>query len=392
VSKATHEFRLVVHRRGELTDDELDALFEAGFDDATFTERDGLLFADVTREGAEALEVISDAIHALEQTLTDSSVIRVEPDDLVTLSGIGDRADRSRESIRLLVEGKRGPGGFPRPITLVDSKSRLWRWSDVARWFSEQLGQPLGGALDTATSLAAINAALELRTQQARLGHSAQESLEELVGRSLASEIEKQSHLPGKGVDVVGELLAIANPILGLVAKWTGTKLLSESPIGTTIKRTQKVFSGIEIDQSLTKWCTSSTFRDVMARIATGNRDLELQEMVKDFVAATGFFYEDERGSFEVAALVLQAFAVILHEEMLKSPYGLAVKSARDERHHARTEQYLESTLDAVQGVEGQLQGMEGRLFRAINTGQENPATSENDKIHARIDVDSQRC
>ncbi|MDP9068415.1 MAG: tetratricopeptide repeat protein [Actinomycetota bacterium] len=394
MSSSAHEFTLVISHPRELTGDDLDALFEAGLDDATFTERDGLIFVDIARKGADALKVISEAIRVLERTLPESAVVRVEPDDLVTLSGIAERTKRSRESVRLLVEGKRGPGDFPRPVTLVDSKSRLWRWSDVARWFHERLGQEVEVGLDTATSLAAINAALELRTQRTRLGEAEHESLEALVGRSLATEIEKHSEKPGPTLDIAGELIGIANPVLGLLAKWAGTKLFSETPIGTAINRTQNLFSGIEIDHSLRKWSTGPAFRDLMARVAVGHRDLDVIQVAHDFVALTGFFYEDDRRTLEVAAVVLQTFAVILHEEMLKSPYGLAVKSARDERNQARTEQYLERALDSVQGVEGQIHGMEGQLHRMeariiheINTAQEKPTTSENDKIHARIDV-----
>lgn len=394
MSSSLHEFTLVISGPKELTGNDLDALFEAGFDDATFTERDGLIFVDIARKGADALNVISEAIHVLERTLRGSVVVRVEPDDLVTLSGIAERTKRSRESVRLLVEGKRGPGGFPRPVTLVDSKSRLWRWSDVARWFDERLGQQVEVGLDTATSLAAINAALELRTQRTRLGEAEHESLEALVGNALARQIEKHTEGPGKAVDVASELLGVANPILGFLAKWAGTKLLSETPIGAAIDRTQHLFSGIEIDQSLKKWCTTPTFKNLMARIAAGHRDVDPEDIATDFVAVSGFFYEDEPRSLEAAALILQTFAVILHEEMLKSPYGLAVKSARDEQNQAKTEKYLERTLDTVESMEGQLHGLEGqllgietRIINEINTAQEKPATSENDKIHARIDV-----
>jgi hypothetical protein len=44
-------------------------------------------------------------------------VMRVEPDDIVTMAEIADRSDRTRESVRLLIAGQRGPGGFPRPMS-----------------------------------------------------------------------------------------------------------------------------------------------------------------------------------------------------------------------------------------------------------------------------------
>jgi hypothetical protein len=91
-------------------------------------------------------------------------VMRVEPDELVSASASATRTGRSRESVRLLVEGKRGPGGFPAPVAWVDAKTRLWRWSDVARWMREAHGEAVSAA-DGAEFLAALNAALEVRAR-----------------------------------------------------------------------------------------------------------------------------------------------------------------------------------------------------------------------------------
>jgi hypothetical protein len=91
-------------------------------------------------------------------------VLRVEPDELVSASAIAERVGRTRESVRLLIEGRRGSGDFPAPVAWVDAKTRLWRWSDVARWLREAHGEdvPVG---EGAEFLAALNAALELRAR-----------------------------------------------------------------------------------------------------------------------------------------------------------------------------------------------------------------------------------
>ena len=79
-------------------------------------------------------------------------------------------SDAPRESVRLLITGARGPGGFPPPITDPRSRYRLWRWSDVALWLTRNLGVELSGANDEI--LAAFNAGLELRHHRRRLARS----------------------------------------------------------------------------------------------------------------------------------------------------------------------------------------------------------------------------
>lgn len=165
-SKHTHTFALLLQGTNPL--EHLDALFEAGCDDAVFGERNGVYFAEFDREGENFPESVGTAIQQVEAAVSALSVVRVEPDELVNASAIAERMGRSRESIRLLVEHKRGPGGFPSPITWVASKHPLWRWSLVAQWFADRLGE----RTDITTRgafLAACNAALEVRNYTPRL-------------------------------------------------------------------------------------------------------------------------------------------------------------------------------------------------------------------------------
>jgi hypothetical protein len=146
----------------------LDNLVEQGADDATFGVTDGVSYADFSREAASFSTAVLTAIEDLE-AVPGISVLRVEPDDLVTLAEIAARLDRTREGVRLLAAGHRGKGTFPPPVSHLRTRSKLWRWSDVARW---------AGALSpeeetSARFVAAINAALELRRlrQQAHEEH-----------------------------------------------------------------------------------------------------------------------------------------------------------------------------------------------------------------------------
>ena len=112
-----------------------DRLFEAGCDDATFGTRGGTPFAEFDREAPSFVKAVISAMSDLENAIPGLTVMRIEPDDLVSIASIAKRTGRTNESVRLLVEGQRGRGGFPRPVAIVDKRTRLWSWIEVADWF-----------------------------------------------------------------------------------------------------------------------------------------------------------------------------------------------------------------------------------------------------------------
>jgi hypothetical protein len=63
--------------------------------------------------------------------------------DLVSVSDIARRLRRSRESVRLLVDAKRGPGGFPPPVGVVGDGIKVWPWSVVLEWSERVMGTDL---------------------------------------------------------------------------------------------------------------------------------------------------------------------------------------------------------------------------------------------------------
>lgn len=140
-------------------DARLDDLFEAGCDDATFGAVDGVQYADFDRTAPTLVQAVASALSAIE-SVPGLRVVRVEPEELVTAAEIAERLGRTRESVRLLIAGERGPGCFPAPVSHLRTRNRLWRWSDVAAW----AGTLSATTLMEARLLAAVNAALELRT------------------------------------------------------------------------------------------------------------------------------------------------------------------------------------------------------------------------------------
>jgi hypothetical protein len=162
---AEHSFTLILS--GDV-DAHLDELFEAGCDDGSFGAVDGVAYADFDREAPTLTEAIGSALAAVE-TVPGLRVLRIEPDDLVTMSDIAERLGRTRESVRLLVAGERGPGDFPPPLSHLRTRNRLWRWSEVAAW----AGVTDGIAQAQAQTIAALNAALELRAMAVHLAPDA---------------------------------------------------------------------------------------------------------------------------------------------------------------------------------------------------------------------------
>lgn len=56
----------------------------------------------------------------------------------MSLKEIAQRTRRSYESVRLLAAGKRGPGGFPAPMST--EQWALYSWTLVSGWFAEHYG------------------------------------------------------------------------------------------------------------------------------------------------------------------------------------------------------------------------------------------------------------
>jgi hypothetical protein len=148
-------------------DEKLDELYEAGCDDALIGAVDGVHYAEFDREAPSLREAIGSAIQAV-ASIDGLTVDRVEPEDFVTAAEIAERLGRSRESVRLLIAGERGPGGFPAPISHLRDRNRLWRWTEVAAWAG--VGQLSKEEIYDAVFIAAMNATLEVIRRRSQLG------------------------------------------------------------------------------------------------------------------------------------------------------------------------------------------------------------------------------
>ncbi len=175
----TYQFTLIVGGPDLQSDELAEEIFDAGCDDALIGVSDGIQYADVDREAPSLEEAILSAIFDIER-VEGAVVVRIADAGLVTMADVAERTGRTRESVRLLVSGRRGPGGFPPPVTDPRGRYRLWRWADVERWFSVVFGEHQGGEGPDIEAI--INAGLELRHLSHRSNAEQRALLRELVG------------------------------------------------------------------------------------------------------------------------------------------------------------------------------------------------------------------
>ncbi|MGH9105833.1 MAG: hypothetical protein ACRDZX_08360, partial [Acidimicrobiales bacterium] len=70
---------------------------------------------------------VSQVVERVSKAVPAAVPLRVDQ-DLVSVSDIARRVGRTRESVRLMVDGKRGPGSFPAPLGTVGEGIRVWPW------------------------------------------------------------------------------------------------------------------------------------------------------------------------------------------------------------------------------------------------------------------------
>lgn len=175
-----HNFTFVLGPQDQLTDDLIEQILQV-CDDALVGGRDQQAIVEFDREAPRFADAIISALKDVEQ-IPGVRVMRVEPDELVSLSAIAARLGRSVEGIRLLAAGERGRGGFPPPIAHIDAKTRLWEWSAVARWWHDNMdADEAAPLLASAGFLASLNDALDLRARAHGLEDSEKHVLSSIV-------------------------------------------------------------------------------------------------------------------------------------------------------------------------------------------------------------------
>ena len=110
---------------------------------AIVSEAGGLTTVRASVRAPGPAAAVSRLVERVTKAVPPTVPVRVDQ-DLVSVNDIAKRLVRTRESVRLLVDGKRGPGRFPPPVGVVGDGIKVWPWSEVRDWFDKVLGSDLG--------------------------------------------------------------------------------------------------------------------------------------------------------------------------------------------------------------------------------------------------------
>jgi hypothetical protein len=110
--------------------------------DAVVSEAGGATTVRARVRAPGPAAAVSQLVESVTKAAPAAVPLRVDQ-DLVSVTDIARRVGRTREYVRLLVDGKRGPGGFPAPVGVVGDGIRVWPWSVVLEWSNKVLGLEL---------------------------------------------------------------------------------------------------------------------------------------------------------------------------------------------------------------------------------------------------------
>ncbi|MEA1950941.1 MAG: hypothetical protein U9N87_06120 [Planctomycetota bacterium] len=133
----TYTFTLVLDQSPRIDEEIVDKLFEAGCDDALAYVRHGVSMLEFDREANSLRDAVMSAKADILSADDRLRIRRIEPEDLVSMPEMARRSSGTRENIRQIVTGQRGPKTFPLPVRGASTKSPLWSWAQVARWMAD---------------------------------------------------------------------------------------------------------------------------------------------------------------------------------------------------------------------------------------------------------------
>ena len=104
-----HHFTLIVDGPDVQQQALVDALFEAGCDDGLVGRSEVIQYIEFDREAPGLDDAVLSAVADVEK-VPGVTVARIADAGLVSMAGIAARTGRTREGVRLLIAGARGPG------------------------------------------------------------------------------------------------------------------------------------------------------------------------------------------------------------------------------------------------------------------------------------------
>jgi len=151
---------------GEAPEQYLDALYEAGCDDAlASTGLTGYLGLAFVREAKTAKNAIVTAIKSIKQAIPHAQLERAAP-DLMNLSELAFQFQFTKQNMRKYARGETTsvPKDFPAPV--ISGKTSYWHAAEVAHWLSAQgVAEIDKNTMEALVTLWSLNQANELLHQ-----------------------------------------------------------------------------------------------------------------------------------------------------------------------------------------------------------------------------------
>lgn len=141
----------------------LDALFEAGCDDATVgVNVRGMIGLDFARRAASAEDALHSAIRDVQRAIPGAQLVQAGP-DLVNLTDMAEIFGFSRQNMRKYVVGPASNReAFPVPV--IPGEPSLWHLAEIASWLRLNTNVvPTKEVIEVAKAAALINHEVEAK-------------------------------------------------------------------------------------------------------------------------------------------------------------------------------------------------------------------------------------
>jgi predicted DNA-binding transcriptional regulator AlpA len=145
-------------------DNYLDALFEAGCDDASVgTGKMGMVGLEFSRRAVSAEDALRSAISNIQTAIPGAVLVEAGP-DLVNLTDVAEIVGCTRQNMRKYAAGevRAVSEGFPEPV--FTGSPSLWHLAEIAAWLDRHAGmRPKAEVIEVAKATARVNLEVQER-------------------------------------------------------------------------------------------------------------------------------------------------------------------------------------------------------------------------------------
>ena len=181
---------------------------------------------------------------------------------------------------------------------------------------------------------------------------------------------------------LAGLLSKVGWSVVGKIGAKAAKALTEDSLLEKAIRSTSEAYPEIDgLSDTLRRWCESEAFRETIAKLKEGQRELTNEEIAQTFVDATGFYFGDQTNT--KALELLECFLSSIAERLYARDGGLAFHAERVEVLHAQTDSKIDSLLSILSPHLAQLTPNK-TLLPSDDLGK-NPEVQEK-VLHGKID------